>query len=269
MTCPNDKIIPVGGQCLSCIYPCANCSADLSQCFSCLSGFSLSNGDCLRSCPSGTRPINGICTCSSGLFFEGACVQSCPSGFTRVGSECRRCESPCTECQGNTTFCTDCLDTFSLNRRTGRCEQNSTCNYGQTQDETGRCQRVCSNNFFLLNGACVFGRCPERFRENGFGGCIPSATNIGPSRCESPTFRENGTCVDRCANSSFPNLVTRTCESCGSRCQSCLDSDYCLQCITGFVAVDGRCVARAQCQAPRVSDAGRCVDSCPTGTFNS
>ena len=61
LTCPNNKILPVGGQCLSCIYPCASCSADLTVCNACQSGFYLSNGDCLRSCPTGTRSVNGVC----------------------------------------------------------------------------------------------------------------------------------------------------------------------------------------------------------------
>jgi len=84
-------IVPVGGQCLSCIYPCASCSADLSVCNACLSGYSLSNGDCVRSCPSGTRSVNGVCSCASGLFMDGACVASCPSGYTKSGSSCQRC----------------------------------------------------------------------------------------------------------------------------------------------------------------------------------
>jgi hypothetical protein len=91
LTCPNQKIIPIGGQCFSCIYPCAECSKDPSQCFSCLSGFYLSNEDCVRNCPIGTRPVNGVCSCSSGLFLDGSCVSACPSGFTRVGNDCRRC----------------------------------------------------------------------------------------------------------------------------------------------------------------------------------
>jgi hypothetical protein len=89
-------IVPVGGQCLSCIYPCANCSADLSICNACQNGFYLSAGDCVRNCPSGTRPVNGVCSCASGLILDGACVTSCPAGFTRVGSGCQRCASPCT-----------------------------------------------------------------------------------------------------------------------------------------------------------------------------
>lgn len=101
LTCPNANILPVGGQCLSCIYPCETCSKDLSVCNSCLSGFFLSDGQCLRTCPTGTRPVNGVCSCASGIFLDGACVSSCPSGYTRVGNSCRRCISPCTECSGN------------------------------------------------------------------------------------------------------------------------------------------------------------------------
>lgn len=61
-----------------------------------MSGFFLSNGQCSRTCPSGSRPVNGVCVCSSGLFFNGGCVSVCPSGYTKVGTECRRCQAPCT-----------------------------------------------------------------------------------------------------------------------------------------------------------------------------
>jgi hypothetical protein len=118
-----------------------------------------------------------------------------------------------------------------------------------------------------MNGFCIFGRCPDGFRENGFGGCV--STTVSTNRCDHPLFRQSNSCVDRCLNSTFANLATRACEACGARCQSCFSRDYCLECTTGFVAVDGRCIARVQCQAPRVSDSGTCVDSCPSGTFVS
>lgn len=85
----------------------------------------------MRACPTGTRPLNGVCSCSSGTFLDGACVANCPSGYTKVGTSCKRCISPCTECSGNENFCTDCLDTYILRPNTGKCDQTSNCNYGQ------------------------------------------------------------------------------------------------------------------------------------------
>ena len=266
LTCPNDKIIPVGGQCLSCLYPCATCSVDLSTCFTCLSGFYMSNGDCVRSCPSGTRPVNGVCTCSSGLFLEGTCVNSCPSGFTKVGTDCKRCESPCTECSGSSTFCTDCLDTYTLRPSTGKCDQSSACNYGQIEDN-GKCSRICDAGLYYQNGACIFGGCPDGFKDNGFGGCVSSTISTG--RCESPTFRLNGACTDNCGNGFFPNSNSRTCDACAANCQNCLNKDYCLTCATGFTAVDGKCIAQSRCPANQFSYNAVCVASCPSGTFTS
>lgn len=92
---------------------------------------------------------------------------------------------------------------------------------------------------------------------------------ISNGRCEMPFLRQNGVCVERCGNGSFANLASRTCETCAARCRVCLNRDYCLECASGFIAVDGRCLARAQCQAPRVSDGGACVESCPVGMFVS
>jgi hypothetical protein len=92
---------------------------------------------------------------------------------------------------------------------------------------------------------------------------------ISNQRCDRPLFRQNDSCVNQCGNSNFANLVTRTCESCVTRCRVCLSRDYCLECVTGFVAVDGRCLVRAQCQTPQISDSGNCVDSCPVGKYTS
>lgn len=61
----------------------------------------LSGGQCVRSCPTGTTPIAGVCSCASGIFLDGKCVSSCPSGYTKVGNSCKRCNTPCTECSGN------------------------------------------------------------------------------------------------------------------------------------------------------------------------
>lgn len=180
LTCPNTKIVPIGGQCFPCIYPCATCAKDLQTCLTCQSGFSLSNGDCLRTCPNGTKPVSGVCTCASGIFLNGACVASCPSGFTKVGSACQQCSSPCVECSSSTTFCTDCLDTYVLKPSTGKCEQSSSCNYGQI-DVSGKCTRICDAGLFYQNGACIFGGCPSGFKDNGFGGCV--STTVSTGRC--------------------------------------------------------------------------------------
>lgn len=80
-----------------------------------------------------------------------------------------------------------------------------------------------------------------------------------------PTFKQNNVCIERCSNGTFPNIDTRTCDSCASRCQSCLNKDYCLECVSGSVAVEGRCVVQARCTAPKVSDSGDCVDACQVG----
>jgi proprotein convertase subtilisin/kexin type 5 len=264
-SCPNVAIVPVGGQCLSCIYPCNTCSADLSTCFTCLSGFSLSNGQCVRTCPTGSRSVNGVCTCASGIFLDGVCVDSCPSGFTSVRGTCQRCVSPCASCTGNSvSFCTDCLDTFILNPNTGVCEQTSACNFGQ-EEVNGQCERICDANYFFQDGACIFGGCPTDFKDNGFGGCVVSSTNT--NRCEIPTFRLNGICISDCGNKFFPDSSSRTCRACSSNCETCLSQRFCFACATGFTSVDGRCVPQSECPSAQLSYNGNCVNRCPSGTY--
>jgi len=40
-----------------------------------------------------------------------------------------------------------------------------------------------------------------------------------------------------------------------------------MQCVDGYYAADGKCVLQAKCTAPKVSDSGSCVDSCPVGSY--
>ena len=73
------------------------------------------------------------------------------------------------------------MDTYTLNRQGGKCLQSSVCNYGENQDDTSKCVRICNDNFFYINGACRFGSCPDSYKDNGFGGCI--SASVVNSRC--------------------------------------------------------------------------------------
>jgi hypothetical protein len=70
ISCPNPNVQPIQGQCLQCIFPCATYSR-YSVGTSCLSGYSLSSSSFVQVCPSGSRAVNGVCTCASGIFLNG------------------------------------------------------------------------------------------------------------------------------------------------------------------------------------------------------
>lgn len=77
----------------------------------------------------------------------------------------------------------------------------------------------------------------------------------------------NNACVEGCPNGTFPNIDSRTCDSCASRCQLCLNRDFCLECTNGSVAIEGRCVLQTRCTSPQVSDSGECVNSCQVDSY--
>ncbi len=231
-----------------------------------MSGFYISSGQCIKTCPSGSRPVNGVCACSSGIFLSGACVSTCPSGYTNINGTCVQCTSPCTSCANSPSFCTNCLDTFILTVNTGVCQQSSVCNYGQ-EELNGVCQNICPPGSYYQNSACIFGGCPTGFTHNGFGGCIVAAINT--NLCQSPTFKLNSACVTSCGNGYFPNSNTRACETCETNCQSCLNNNYCMACATGYTAVDGNCIAQSTCKSSQYSYNLACVSVCPIGTFTN
>ncbi len=153
---------PSGGNCVAC--PNFSTFNPSSNSCVCVSGYTLVNGQCIRtiSCPTGsvfnpstqlcqcTNPsqnvINGVCqACQSGSTWNGnACV--CNSGFFLSNSLCYPCSSTCQTCSGPAN--NQCL-TCSVNRVTpvnGVCTSGGTgCNPGFFLSTTGQCSPCLTN----------------------------------------------------------------------------------------------------------------------------
>ena len=74
--------------CYQCRSPCATCTGN-TTCLTCVSGFSLINGQCVAA------------TCSEGYFKD-------------ANNNCQVCQSPCNTCS-SVSVCTSCLSGFQLN----------------------------------------------------------------------------------------------------------------------------------------------------------
>ena len=87
----------------------ANCIAcavgSSTDCAFCIDGYSLSNGACVTTCPSGNYSSSGLCLpctdncqecsttgcehCYTGFFeYDGSCYSTCPNGTIELDSEC-------------------------------------------------------------------------------------------------------------------------------------------------------------------------------------
>lgn len=53
--------------------------------------------------------------------------------------------------------------------------------------------RICLEGYYYQDGACIFGGCPNDYKDNGFGGCVIASANTNV--CQIPTFKLNSVCV--------------------------------------------------------------------------
>ncbi|PFH53554.1 hypothetical protein AMATHDRAFT_73358 [Amanita thiersii Skay4041] len=180
-------------ECDTCGLHCASCkipnftvasTVNQAQCTSCIPGYVLSNGQCIKSCPSGSFvspqdnvtciPCSPTCsTCAgsadfclscprNGLVFAGKCMNSCPSntveGISSNNSRtCLSCHADCATCSGPSfTQCTSC-PTLRPVLSNGRCL--ATCGRGQFLDSGSKscqsCDPECASCAGPENNQCL------------------------------------------------------------------------------------------------------------------
>lgn len=189
-------------------------------------------------------------------------MSKCPEGQYSINRVCQPCSYPCTACISTSTFCLSCSQGFTYNATSNSCIQVSPCPFGQYQDTSGNCVKYCQSGLYY-KFACV-ASCPSGYTNNNFGGCIEDSSTLF---CSAPLFRLGNNCVGFCPVGYWPNLATRVCDLCDSKCQSCISTSYCLSCKSGYtLAVDNSCVATANCAPNQIQYLGRCFNSCPAGT---
>ncbi|EAR82808.2 hypothetical protein TTHERM_01081680 (macronuclear) [Tetrahymena thermophila SB210] len=232
-TCINNTIL-VSGQCLSCTSPCQTCQTSVTNCLSCVQGYTLNGntctpintGDCHPSCQTCSRPND-----------QNSCT-SCPTGYLVLGGNCQPCQSPCQNCSGNPNSCTSCIANYSLS--------GNTC-VGSNQDQT-QCHPSCKTCSVQYDqNACT--SCFDGFLILGNGNCQPcqppcqncSGNPNNCTQCASGYAVQKGTCLK----------ILNDNTQCDSTCQTCTlanNANACASCVSGFVlASDNSCQA---CQSP-------------------
>ena len=139
------------GVCLSCSNVCTVCQGSSKNCSKCISGYYLSNMNCVSSCPSNS-------------YLDAAALY------------CVGCTAPCDSCTANASNCTSCLlnynnsDYFYL---AGQCYPQCPITYyaSLTNNSCYSCPSSCYScnasfclscpaNSYLYNGACYVS-CPS------------------------------------------------------------------------------------------------------------
>ena len=156
-----------------------------------------------------------------------------------------------------------------------QCEHNGVGNEncGHTEDVWVR----CSGPYIPTAPVQCVKTCPARYYEgkadNFCYHCSRSCWNCSEheEKCTScPTgFYLFGTnCVLNCGNGYFGNTAMGRCMACSTRCSTCHNgprNDSCSTCKQGLHLSGTQCLEK--CEGGLVSLNGRCVESCPEGTY--
>ncbi|KXN91956.1 Extracellular matrix protein FRAS1 [Leucoagaricus sp. SymC.cos] len=241
---------------------CQPCPGGCDQCDEGIQG----TGRCLKKtivgkpedcgCVNGQCGNNGQCVCSAGWKdgSDGKKCSTCQDGFFLTSSgECQVCQSGCSKCADTTGSCVQCQQDFSLNTA-----DNTKCDLVQKPTSSGQ---VCPDGSFSNGSVCS--PCSTACKT-----CTgPTSNNC--ALCAPGTFMFDGNCVGTngdgvCEGTTgmVGNNLKGECDSCPSKCTSCkipgfsvastIDQLQCTGCLSGFVLSQGKC-----------------VDSCPAGTFLS
>lgn len=250
-------------------------------CTACQSGYTLSNGTCIKktcgagqylsgntcvSCPAGTYMTstshsNTSCTsCPSGqstpitgAAVSSACLPMCPtSGVTLVapgGSQPGCNKTLCVSVAGSEAkgYCSSCTDGYTLTS-TKTCVKS--CGQGQYYSN-GTCSSCPVGTYMATsnhqNTSCT--PCPSGYTTAGTGAIASSACNV-PTSCASGSYLNGASCAT-CASKY------------GDNCTTCTAS-ACTYCKAGYYASAGSCVA---CPVGSYSTGGATsCTTCPTGS---
>ncbi|KAF8061726.1 insulin-like growth factor binding protein [Lyophyllum atratum] len=243
-----------GPSCQQCPSNCASCDEGISGSGRCLKPI-VPNAPSTCNCLNGQCGTDGQCTCNAGWTKSDngtECAKCSPGFFLTSTGDCQVCQLGCTQCADTTGTCIACKTGFTQNAN-----DKTKCNVVQGATSTGV---LCPEGSFSDGTACSL--------------CSPSCkTCTGPTSndcviCATGQYSFNGNCVGTnidgiCQGSNLiADNVKHECDTCGAKCTSCkipgfngastVNQLQCTGCLPGFVLSQGKC-----------------VESCPTGTFIS
>ncbi|RDX41022.1 hypothetical protein OH76DRAFT_257034 [Lentinus brumalis] len=241
-----------GPTCQACPAGCGSCDDGMTGTGRCLEPV-IQNLPSTCNCLNGACGSSGQCTCIPGWTTadNGTACAKCADGFfLNSDGSCEVCSLGCTQCADGSGDCISCKSGFTQNAN-----DRTQCIAQQATTSTGT---VCPDGSFSDGTSCQ--------------PCSPLCqTCTGSSSsdciiCGSGKYSLNGTCVGTddngvCDGSSLvADNNKHECNSCPSKCTKCqfttfnvastIDQVQCTDCVAGFFL-----------------SGGKCIDSCPKGTF--
>ena len=292
--CPLGYSPDLNRNCIKCSEKCLHCSAP-NTCDKCLKTAVYLAGKCLDKCPVGFVQALGKCLpcdgpncdlckpnntkycidCTKPLISnKGTCVPRCPDGSFISGGKCKPCDQNCLTCVNKDT-CT-------------------TCKGKLTKSADGKCNPDCQLGKVRVLGECIYCQDPNCL--------ICSNLNINKcSKCVPGLILYKDECLTKCPVGTTKNPDTNTCSPCSIYCDQC-DMKKCIKCTPGFYVFEKnpnyctRCTNKSvvvvnnttcatckpanclkcvssnseKCEVCDISKLlvdGKCLDSCPSGTF--
>jgi len=293
--CPDQTFANVKtGYCENCdTTKCYKCSGSATQCTACINSFlkgttCILENECIQdgtyaadSSKNLCLPCDGTCaTCKDSptkctnckdarsLYFN-QCLSTCPTGYFARDSICQKCSDPCASCVGSETSCSSCKEGL----------------FFDTDKKT--CVIRCGSNFYVSGNECI--KCDSS--------CLTcSASPYACTSCGANMLLYNSNCITQCPDSTFQQGTK--CEACSPVCATCSGSyDRCLKCAFNKILDGSSCVSECSegkmnvnglctectgkcktcegeagfctsCKNPlEFVYEGKCVATCPTGTF--
>ncbi|TBU41363.1 insulin-like growth factor binding protein [Dichomitus squalens] len=241
-----------GPSCQACPADCAKCDDGMTGTGRCIEPI-IQNLPSTCNCVNGVCGSNGQCTCNPGwtAASNGTACAKCADGFFLDNNEnCEVCSLGCTQCADGSGDCITCKSGFTQNAN-----DRTQCFASQSTTSTGT---TCPDGSFSNGTACE--------------PCSPLCqTCTGPDSsdciiCGAGKYTLNGNCVGTDGNGvcDGSTLVAdnnkHECTTCPLGCTSCKFSSFNVASTIDQVQCTG-------CLPGTVLSGGKCVASCPTGTF--
>ncbi|KAL4496355.1 hypothetical protein ABPG73_007805, partial [Tetrahymena malaccensis] len=225
---------------------CKQCDEN-SACTSCIDGYYLSNGSCLK-CPVGCK------SCQS----QNLCDQS-EEKYFKDQAVCRPCHSSCQFCIGaSDQDCTVCSNsTYFLSQRlnnlcVSQCDI-SQAQYVDTTDPNQKYCNICSDLCQTCNDQRSCTSCIETYYLQADGTCSPCDSSC--QQCNGPSSSDCFACKEKFY------LNGNTCSPCHPACQQCKgpSSNNCQKCTENYYLNGNTC---SPCHKSCKSCTGPLVNNC-------
>ncbi|KAL4468978.1 hypothetical protein ABPG73_019746 [Tetrahymena malaccensis] len=233
LSCPDGYFL-FQNSCKMCQQPCQNCLGE-KQCLSCISSdyyYDENNHNCKikchPDCKSCSGPTQYNCT-------------DCFDSYYLDNNSCKKCLSPCNNCNTSKETCTSCVNGYNLEGNKCIIQCDSSCKTCNTPSDSKGCSS-CKDGFYLDQGTCKNCQYPCQ-------NCKESATK----------------CIDCVLNYRLEfNQCNPICDTSCKTCLKPIDTKSCLSCFEGFYLQNSECL---KCQSPCetcIQNASKCL-TCQSG----